>query len=71
MNTIKQKRKLTGLTQLQFAQKIGIPLRTYMRYEAEKNSKEYREPKAKLAVIIAEALGTTVKELWGYQGEQN
>ena len=44
MNTIKHKRKLTDLTQLQFAKKIGIPLRTYMRYEAEKNSKVPRTP---------------------------
>ena len=71
MNNIKIKRKLAGFTQSQFAKKIGIPLRTYLRYEADEQSTEYCEPKAKLAVIIADALDTTVKDLWGYQGEQN
>lgn len=66
MNTVKLKRKDSGLTQLQFAKKIKIPLRTYMRYEAEETSTEYREPKATIAIKIAKALNTTVENLWDY-----
>lgn len=33
MNELKQIRKKLGLTQSQFCAKIGIPLRTYQRWE--------------------------------------
>ncbi|MBQ7197843.1 MAG: helix-turn-helix transcriptional regulator [Selenomonadaceae bacterium] len=69
MNTLKNKREATSLTQLQFAQKIGIPIRTYQRYESNENSAEYCEPRATTAIKIAKALNTTVEELWNYKKE--
>lgn len=71
MNTLKNKRETTSLTQLQFAQKIGIPIRTYQRYESNENSAEYCEPRATLAIKIAKALNTTVEKLWGTQNQNN
>ena len=69
MNTLKNKREATSLTQLQFAQKIGIPIRTYQRYESNENSAEYCEPRATMAIKIAKALNTTVEDLWNYKKE--
>ena len=69
MNTLKNKRETTSLTQLQFAQKIGIPIRTYQRYESNENSAEYCEPRATMAIKIAKALNTTVEDLWNYKKE--
>ena len=70
MNSVKIKRKGIGLTQLQFAQQIGVPLRTYKRYESDENSTEYREPKATMAIKIADALGVeNLRELWNYKKE--
>ena len=67
MNTVKLKRQLSGLTQLQFSQKINIPLRTYKRYEADENSNEYREPKISTAIKIADELGVRdLRDLWDY-----
>lgn len=33
--TLKELRKLTGLSQKQFAEKVGIPFTTYRRYEKD------------------------------------
>ena len=64
-NAIKTQRKLLGLTQVQFADKAKIPLRTYKRYEADKDSKEHRIPDAVTAIRIADALGVKdLRELW-------
>ena len=64
-NPIKTKRQSLGLTQLQFADKAKIPLRTYKRYEANATSNEHRIPDAVTAIRIAKSLGTTVEGLWG------
>ena len=65
-NIIKTKRQSLGLTQLQFASKAQIPLRTYKRYEADITSNDHRIPDAVTAIKIAKALGSTVEKLWGY-----
>ena len=64
--TLKTKRQSTGLTQVQVAKKAGITVRGYQRYEAEKGSKDYREPNITNAIKIADALGVIdLRELWG------
>lgn len=64
-NYLQMKRQNTGLTQVEFAKKVGIAKRGYQRYEADATSNEYREPKVTTAIRIAKALGTTVEKLWG------
>lgn len=66
-NALKAKRKSIGLTQIQFAEKIGISERAYKRYESDKNSNDYREPNVRTAIKIAKTLGTTVENLWDYE----
>ena len=68
-NIIKSKRKALGLTQLQFATQAKIPLRTYKRYEANKDSTEHRIPDAVTAIRIAKTLGSTVENLWGEKAQ--
>ena len=64
-NTLKIKRRKLGLTQLQFAKKIAVPIRSYMRYESEKGSSDYRTPNVLTAIKIADALGVRdLRELW-------
>lgn len=62
---LKIKRKNSGLTKAQFAEKLKIPLRTYSRYEAGADSTDSRIPDALTAIRIANALDSTVEELWG------
>jgi len=64
-NKIKAARQSLGLTQLQFADKAKIPLRTYKRYEADESSNDRRIPDAVTAIRIAQTLDTTVEKLWG------
>ena len=64
-NMLKLKRLASGLTQAQLAGIANTPLRTYKRYEADADSKEHRTPDAVTAIRIAQALDSTVKELWG------
>ena len=64
-NILKTKRKNIGLTQGQFAEKVGISERAYKRYESDKNSNDYREPNVRTAIKIADALGVeNLRELW-------
>ncbi len=65
--TLKSRRKNLGLTQVQFSEKTGIPLRSYKRYEADEKSNDHRIPDAVTAIRIAKALGTTVENLWNTQ----
>ena len=63
--TLKEKRIHAGLTQVQVAKKAGITERCYQRYEADKNSNDYREPNVRTAIKIAGALGVeNLRELW-------
>lgn len=64
-NKIKAARQSLGLTQLQFADKAKIPLRTYKKYEADESSNDRRIPDAVTAIRIAKSLDTTVEMLWG------
>ncbi len=57
---LRKLRKLKHLTQKQIAQRVGISTMSYKRYEYGE-----REPDARTAIRIAQALGTTVEELWG------
>lgn len=57
---IKKLRLMLGLTQDEIAKKAKISVMSYKRYEYGE-----RIPDAQTAVLIADALGTTVKELWG------
>lgn len=52
-------RKETGLTQVQVANKAKITARVYQYYEAGE-----RKPSADTAILIAEALNSTVEELF-------
>ena len=65
---LKTKRKNSGLTKAQFAEKLKIPLRTYSRYEAGTNSTDSRIPDVLTAIRIARALGVNdfkaFCELW-------
>lgn len=58
-NKIKIARKKQGLTQTQVAQKAGISIRAYKMYEAGE-----RIPRADIAVLIADAIGSSVEGLF-------
>ena len=57
-------REKSGKTQAQVAKETGISEQAYQRYEYGK-----REPGVKTAIRIADALGTTVEEI--FKGEEN
>lgn len=56
---LKQAREKAGLTQVEIAEKVGISIRAYQRYESEK-----RVPNVYTAKLIAKALNSTVEELF-------
>lgn len=58
-NSLKNRRDKTGLTQVQVAKKAGITVRAYQYIEADE-----RVPNAYTAQLIAQALGTTVEDLF-------
>ena len=60
MNELKKRREALGLTQKQVAERIGIMQQAYSRYECSE-----RLPNVKLGIKIAQALETTVEELYG------
>ena len=60
---LKRERLFNGLTQQQFAEQLGIPLRRYQKYESV--GKGSRTPDLELIVKIAETLKTTTDELLG------
>jgi len=62
MNKLKNIREHMGFTQVQIARKSHVSERGYQRYEAEERQ---RVPDVATAVLIAQALGTTVEALWG------
>lgn len=59
MNRLKEKRIALGLKQREAAERIGISQSEYQAYEADK-----RVPNARFAIRFADALETTVEELW-------
>lgn len=56
---LKAKRKSTDLTQLEVAKKAGISIRAYKMYESGE-----RIPRADIAILIADAVGSSVKQLF-------
>ena len=62
MNNLKVVREKNRLTKTQVAEKVGIALMTYTRYE---NPKYQRYPDVLTGIAIAKTLKTTVEELWG------
>ena len=67
---LKETRLNKGLTQVQVAEKTGITERSYQRYEADKNSNDYREPKISTAIKIADVLGVQdLRQLWGNESK--
>lgn len=56
---LKEKCENAGLTQLEVARKAGISIRAYKMYEAGE-----RIPRADIAILIADAVGSSVKELF-------
>ena len=60
MCNLKELRQRAGYTQNQLAAKANVSPIAYQRYEYG-----IREPKARTAIRIAEALNTTVEKLWG------
>ncbi|MBE6084731.1 MAG: helix-turn-helix transcriptional regulator [Selenomonas ruminantium] len=58
--TIKDLRLANGLTQKELAEIAGVTVICYQHYEYGK-----RVPDARIAVRIANALHTTVEQLWG------
>ena len=67
-NRMKAARKNQGLTQAQVAQKVGISIRAYKMYESGE-----RIPRADIAILIADTIGSNVKNLFGNleRGEQD
>jgi len=65
-NNLKQYRKSAGLKQLQIAGKARISVRNYQRIESGK-----QEPKVSVAILIAQALHTTVEELFPLPASAN
>ena len=59
MNRLKEQRISLGLKQREVAERIGISQSEYQAYEADK-----RVPNARFAIRFADALETTVEELW-------
>lgn len=57
---IKEMRIAVGLTQKELATIAGVTISCYQKYEYGT-----RIPDAKTAIKIADALQTTVKQLWG------
>lgn len=60
---LKKAREMAGLTQVQIAQKTKIAESTYQNYELNK-----REPGVRTAIRIAQALSSTVEELFPIGG---
>jgi len=60
---LKEERKHCGLTQMQIAALLGIPISTYRKYEAVKKCR--REPDIDMIVKIATILKTTTDFLMG------
>lgn len=58
-NKLKIIRESKNLKQTEIAQKVGISVMSYFRYETGE-----REPKARIAIKIAKALDTTVEDLF-------
>lgn len=58
-NKLREIRKSKGLMQAELAKKIGISTMSYQRYEKGK-----RVPSVNHAILIAEALNSTVEELF-------
>lgn len=58
-NKIKQTRQKKGITQIEVAEKANTPIRSYQNYEAGR-----RTPNVYTAQLIAQALQTTVEELF-------
>lgn len=57
---LKEAREKCGLTQAQVAEKVGTTPRAYQYYEAGQ-----REPSVKTAILIAQAVKSTVENLFG------
>jgi DNA-binding XRE family transcriptional regulator len=58
-------REVSKKTQKQAANDAGIPERLYQAYEYDE-----REPRARMAVRVAGAVGSTVEAIWGEE-QQN
>lgn len=56
---LKEAREKVGLTQLEVAEKARISIRAYKMYESGE-----RIPRADIAILIADAVGSSVKELF-------
>ncbi len=56
MHTIKELRRLTGLTQVKFAEKYHIPLQTVKQWEASKDSSSYRTPPAYALKLLEQTI---------------
>ncbi|MBO6293830.1 MAG: helix-turn-helix transcriptional regulator [Selenomonas sp.] len=62
MNQLKAIRVSRGFTQTQIAEKVGITLRSYQRYEAGE-----RTPDVYIGQQIAKAVGSTVDKIFVIQ----
>lgn len=56
---LKEIREKSGLTQLEVAKRSRISIRAYKMYESGE-----RIPRADIAILIADAVGSSVKELF-------
>ncbi len=56
---LRNAREKAGFTQAEVAEKVGISVTAYQRYEAER-----RVPNVYIAKLIAKALNSTVEELF-------
>lgn len=62
MNRLREMRMKKGFTQPQIAEKVGVGLRSYQRYEAENG----RNPDVLTALGIANALQVKdLRKIWG------
>ncbi|MFZ1878627.1 MAG: helix-turn-helix transcriptional regulator [Gaiellaceae bacterium] len=60
LTTLQLKRIMTGLSQEEFAAKIGVSRQTISSVE-----RRLSDPSVRLALVIARALETTVEEIFG------
>ena len=63
-HTIGEKRKAVGMTQQQLADRLGWTLRKLTSYERNE-----RIPPLPEALEIAQALGTTIEDIWTLEKE--
>lgn len=61
MNSIKEIRQLTGLSQVKFAERYGIPVQTIKSWESNPDSTTYRPTPAYIISLLGTVVGDEIK----------